>query len=102
MVDLHMYVEKAVALEVLSAFMEELQFESVNRRTRKRLDAILLATNDARHRIKRLCQQLKHPLQRIGTVLLLAARFVLSNIPLRSMIQGLNYCFVNVPLIMVI
>ena len=46
-----MYVEKVVALEVLSTFMEELQSESVNLRTRKRLDAILLAANDARHRI---------------------------------------------------
>ena len=49
-----MYIEKAVALEVLSAFMEELQYEIVNRRMKKWLDAIPLATNDARHRIDRL------------------------------------------------
>jgi hypothetical protein len=53
-VDLPIYIEKAMALEVLSAFMEELRFESVNLRTRKRLDAILLAAIDARHRIDRL------------------------------------------------
>ena len=41
-----MYVEKVVVLEVLSTFMEELQSESVNCRTRKWLDAILLITND--------------------------------------------------------
>jgi hypothetical protein len=97
-----MYVEKAVALEVLSAFMEELRSESVNLRTRKRLDAILLAAIDAGHRIDRLCRQLKHLLRRIGDVLLLVARFVLSNIPPRSAIQGLHCCIVNVPLIMVI
>jgi hypothetical protein len=45
-VDLLVYVEKAVALEVLSAFMEELRSESVNFRTRKWLDAILLAAID--------------------------------------------------------
>jgi hypothetical protein len=43
------YVEKAVALEVLSAFMEEMQSESVNLRTRKWLNAILLAAIDTRH-----------------------------------------------------
>jgi hypothetical protein len=96
------YVKKAVALEVLSAFMEELRSESVNLRTRKRLDAILLAATDAGHRIDRLRQQLKHLLQRIGTVLLLVARFVLLNTPPRSAIQGLDCCIVNVPLIMVI
>jgi hypothetical protein len=96
------YVEKAVALEVLSAFMEELQSESVNLRTRKRLDAILLATTDIGHRIDRLRQQLKHLLRMIGAVLPLAAKFVLSNTPPRSAIQGLDYCIINVPLIMVI
>jgi hypothetical protein len=44
-----MYVEKAVALEVLSAFMEEMRSESVNLRTRKWMNAILLAAIDARH-----------------------------------------------------
>jgi hypothetical protein len=47
-----MYVEKAVALEVLSSFMEELRSESVNLRTRKRLDAILLVATDVGHRIE--------------------------------------------------
>ena len=46
-----MFVEKVVALEVLSAFMEELQFEIVNRCMRKGLDAILLAANDARYKV---------------------------------------------------
>jgi hypothetical protein len=96
------YMEKAVALEVLSAFMEELRSESVNLRTRKRLDAILLVAIDAGHRIDQLCQQLKHLLRSIGAVLPLAARFVLSNTPPRSAIQGLHYCIVNVPLTMVI
>jgi hypothetical protein len=50
-VDLPVYVEKAVAFEVLSVFMEELRSESVNLCTRKRLDAILLAATDAGHRI---------------------------------------------------
>jgi hypothetical protein len=67
-VDLPVYIEKAVALEVLSAFMEELRSESVNLRTRKRLDAILLVATDAGHRIDRLRQQLKHLLRRIGAV----------------------------------
>jgi hypothetical protein len=101
-VDLLVYVEKAVALEVLSAFMEELRFESVNLRRRERLDAILLAATDVGHRIDRLRRQLKHLLRRIGVVLPLAARFVLSNTPLRSAIEGLDYCNVNVLLIMVI
>jgi hypothetical protein len=101
-VDLLVYIEKAVALEVLSAFMEELRSESVNLRTRKRLDAILLAAIDAGHRIDRLRRQLKHLLRRIGAFLPLAARFVLSNTPPRSAIQGLHCCIVNVPLIMVI
>jgi hypothetical protein len=96
------YVEKAVALEVLSAFIEELRSESVNLRTRKRLDAILLATIDAGYRIDRLRRQLKHLLRRIDTVLPLVARFVLSNTPPRLAIQGLYCCIVNVPLIMVI
>jgi hypothetical protein len=86
------YVEKAVALEVLSAFMEELRSESVNLCTRKRLDAILLAATNAGHKIDR----------RIGVVLPLTTRFVLSNIPPRSAIQGLDCCIVNVPLVMVI
>jgi hypothetical protein len=34
-VDLLVYIEKAVALEVLSAFMEELRPKSMNLRTRK-------------------------------------------------------------------
>ena len=49
-----MYVKKAVALEVLTAIIVELQSQSINCRMRKRLDAILLTTNDARHRIDRL------------------------------------------------
>jgi hypothetical protein len=95
-------MSKAVALEVLSAFMEELRSEVMNLRTRKRLDAILLAATDAGHRIDRLRRQLKHLLRRIGIVLPLAARFVLSNTPPRSAIQGLDCCIVNGPLIMVI
>jgi hypothetical protein len=101
-VDLLVYVEKAVALEVLSAFMEELRSESVNLRTRKRLDASLLAAIDAGHKIDQLRRQLKHLLWRIGVVLPLAARFVLSNTPPRSVIQGLHCCIINVPLILVI
>ena len=102
MVDLPEYVEKAVALEVLSAFMEELQYEIVNRHTRKQLDIIPLVANVARHRIDRLCQQLQNLLWRIGAIFPLAARFVLLNTPPRSAIHGLNYYFVNAPLIMVI
>ena len=49
--DLPLYVEKVVALKVLFTFMEELRSESVNLCMRKQLDTILLATNDARHRI---------------------------------------------------
>ena len=49
-----MYVENAVVLEVVFAFMEELRFDSVNLRMKKRLDAILLATKDTRHRINQL------------------------------------------------
>jgi hypothetical protein len=101
-VDLPVYVEKAVALEVLSTFMEELQSERVNLRTRKRLDAILLAATDAGHRIDRLCRHLKHLLRRIGAIVPLTAKFVLSNTPLRLAIQGLDCCIINVPLTMVI
>ena len=102
MVDLPVYIKKVMALEVLSTFMEELRSESVNLCTRKWLDAILLATNDVRHRIDQLHQQLKHLLRKIGVVLPLAARFVLSNTPLKLAIQDLNCCIVNVSLIMVI
>jgi hypothetical protein len=77
-VDLPMHVEKAVVLEALSVFIEELQSESVNLCTRKRLDTILLVANDARHRIDRLRRQFKHLLRRIGVVVLLMAGFVLS------------------------
>ena len=97
-----MYVEKAMALEVLSSFMEELQSKSVNLCMRKCLDAILLAANDARHKIDQLCRQLKHLLRRIGAVMSLVARFILSNTLPRLAIQGLNCCIINVPLIMVI
>jgi hypothetical protein len=86
------YVEKAVALEVLSDFMEELRSKSVNLCTRKWLDAILLAATNAGHKIDR----------RIGVVLPLTARFVLSNTPSRSAIQSMDCCIINVPLIMVI
>ena len=100
--DLCIYVEKVVAPKVLSSFMEELQSESVKLYTRKQLDVILLIATDTRHRIDRLCRQLKHLLQRIGAILPLAAIFVLSNTPPRSMIQGL-YCYIiNMPLTMVI
>ena len=100
--DLPVYVEKAMALEVLFAFMEELHSESVNLCTRKWLDAILLAANDARHRIDRLRQQLKYLFRGLATGLPLAARFVLSNTPSKLAIQGLNCYIVNVLLIMVI
>jgi hypothetical protein len=82
-VDLPMHVEKAVVLEALSVFIEELQSESVNLCTRKRLDTILLVANDARHRIDRLRRQFKHLLRRISAVMSLEARFVLSNTPPR-------------------
>jgi hypothetical protein len=101
-VDLPVYVEKAMALEVLSAFMEELRSESVNLCTRKWLDAILLAAIDAGHRIDRLRRQLKHLLRRIGAILPLTVRFILSNTPPRSAIQGLDCYIINVLLIMVI
>ena len=58
--DRPLYVEKVVALEVLFAFMEELQYESVNLCSKNQLDAILLATTDAGHRIGRPRRQLKH------------------------------------------
>jgi hypothetical protein len=102
MVDLPVYIEKAVALEVLSGFMEELRSENVNLRTRKRLDAILLAATNAGHRIDRLRRQLKHLLWRISAIVPLAARFIHSNTPPRSAIQGLDCCIINVSLIMVI
>jgi hypothetical protein len=66
------------------------------------MDVILLIATDIGHRIDRLCRQLKHLLQRIGVVVPLTARFLLSNIPPRSAIQGLDCCIINVPLIMVI
>ena len=46
-----MYVEKAMALEVLSAFMEELRSESVNLCTKKWIHAILLAATNTGYRI---------------------------------------------------
>jgi hypothetical protein len=66
------YVEKAVALEALSAFLEELQSESVNLSTRKWPDAILLAATNAGHKIDQLRRQLKHLLRRTGVVVPLA------------------------------
>jgi hypothetical protein len=101
-VDLPLYVEKAVSLEVLSTFLEELRSKSVNLSMRKQLDAILLAATNAGHRIDRLRRQLKYLLQRTGAIVPLAVRFVLLNTPPRSAIQGLDCCIVNVPLIMVI
>ena len=100
--DLLMYVKKAVALEVLSTFLEELRYESVNLSTEKRLDAILLTTTDVGYRIDQLHQQLKYLLWKTGAVVPLAVQFVLSNTPPRSVIQGLDCCIVNVLLIMVI
>ena len=49
-----MYIEKAVALEVLFAFMKELQYESVNLHMKNQLDAILFAATNTGHRIGRL------------------------------------------------
>jgi hypothetical protein len=74
----------------------------MNFRTRKRLDAILLTATNVGHKIDRLRRQLKHLLWRIGVVVRLAARFILSNTLPRSAIQGLDYCIIDVPLIMVI
>jgi hypothetical protein len=101
-VDLFVYVKKAVALKVLSHFLEELRSESVNLSTRKQLEAILLAAIDAGHIIDQLHRQLKHLLRRTGAVMPLVVCFVLSNTPPRSAIQGLDCCIVNVSLIMVI
>ena len=102
MVDLPVYVEKALALEILSAFMEELQSESMNLCMKKQLDIILLAANDTRHRINRLRRQLKHLLQRISAIVPLMTRFVLLNTPPRLAIQCLDCYIINVPLIIVI
>jgi hypothetical protein len=57
-VDLPLNIKKAVALEVLTTFLEELQFESMNLCTRKWLNTILLTANDARHRVDWLLGEL--------------------------------------------
>jgi hypothetical protein len=50
-VDLPVNVEKAVALEVLTTFLEELRFESMNLCMRERLHAFLFAAIDAKHKV---------------------------------------------------
>ena len=46
--------EAGSILEVLFAFLEQLQSKSVNLSTRKQLDVILLVATDVGHRINRL------------------------------------------------
>jgi hypothetical protein len=91
-----------VDLEVLSTFLKELRPKSLNLRMRERLHVVLLAANDAAHRIDGLRRQLEHLLQRIGIVLPLTLRIILSNTPPRLAILGLDYRIVNVSLLMVI
>jgi hypothetical protein len=45
-----------VALEILTTLLEELRSQSVNLRTRKRLNTILPIAIDDRHRVYGLCR----------------------------------------------
>ena len=68
---------------------------------RERLHTVLLVANNARHGVDGLHRQLEHLLRRIGSVLPLTLRIILSNIS-RLASQGLDYRIVNVLLLMVI
>jgi hypothetical protein len=50
-VDPPVNVKKVVALEVLSTFLEKLQFESMNLCTKERLNTVNFTTSDARHKV---------------------------------------------------
>ena len=50
-VDLPVNVKKAVTLEILTTFVEELRSQSMNLCMRKWLNAILLTTIDSQHRV---------------------------------------------------
>jgi hypothetical protein len=89
-----------VGLEVLSTFLKELRPQSLNLRTRERLHVVLLAENDTRHGVDGLRRQLEHLLRRIGTILPLTLRIILSNTPPRLVIQGLDCRIVIVSLVM--
>jgi hypothetical protein len=68
-VDLPVNVKKAVALEILTAFLEELRSQSVNLRTKKRLNTILPAAIYDRHRVYGLRRQLENLFWRKGALL---------------------------------
>jgi hypothetical protein len=68
-VDLPVNVKKAVALEILTSLLEELRSQSVNLRMRKRLNTILPAAIDGRHRVYGLSRQLENLLRRKGALL---------------------------------
>ena len=80
-VDLPVNVKKAVILDILTTFMEELRSLSVNLRTRKRLNAIPFTTTDSRHRVYGLHRQFQDLLQRKGALLPLLLQIILLDIP---------------------
>jgi hypothetical protein len=101
-VDPPVNVKKVVALEVLSTFLEKLQFESMNLCTKERLNTVIFTTSDARHKVDWLRGEFEYLFWRIGAHFPLALQIILSNIPPRLAIQGLDRRIINVLLVMVI
>jgi hypothetical protein len=101
-VDLPVNIKKAVTLEILTTLVEELRSQSVNLRTRKRLNAIPPTAIDGRHRVYGLCREFQNLLRRKGALLPLSLRIILPDIPPWLVIQGLDCHFINVSLVMVI
>jgi hypothetical protein len=95
-------VKKAVTLEILTTLVEELKSQSMNLRTRKRLNTILPTAIDGRHRVYGLRRQFQNLLRRKGALLPLPLRIILPDIPPWLAIQGLDCRFINVSLVMVI
>jgi hypothetical protein len=68
-VDLPVNVKKVVALEILTTLLEELRSQNVNLHTRKRLNTILAAAIDGRHRVYGLRRQFENLLWKKGALL---------------------------------
>jgi hypothetical protein len=101
-VDLPMNVKMAVTLEILTTLVEELRSQSVNLRTRKRLNAIPPAAIDGQYRVSGLHRQFQNLLRRKGTLLPLPLRIILPDTLPWLAIQGLDCRFINVSLVLVI
>jgi hypothetical protein len=101
-VDLLVNVKKAVTLEILTTLVEELKSQSVNLRTRKRLNAIPTVAIDGRREVYGLRRQFQNLLWRKGALLPLPLQIILPDTLSWLAIQGLDCRFINVLLVMVI